>query len=144
MTERDRTIGLMLIFYILLIFQATDIYATRQQKKRSAQEAALREQAATFYQAVEENDVETVRTILDQRPELVEVMAACPCYGCDFHRQGRYRSPLFDAEVRGNREVAELLRSRGGRSWEQPNRFGGPHEALKVRDPAHASNTGVL
>lgn len=152
--QRDRVIGMMCLFLILLIFQATELYHQGQQAKRNAALSKMKRGILVFYQALETGDVATAKAAVDQFPQLENLVGHCPCYPCDFHGQGRFRSPLRDAEIRGHQELAKLLKERGWRSVEEPNKQGFPSPGafgdrgdelllVEVPDPGHRSARSI-
>ena len=75
------------------------------EQKRNAD---LAKSALDLCNAIRDNDLERLSTVLEENPASTKVLLVCPCYGCDL-RTTVYRAPLNDALELDRKEMVSLL-----------------------------------
>lgn len=75
------------------------------EQKRASDQA---ESALELCNAIRDNDLERLGTVLEENPSATKVLLACPCYGCE-HGNRFYRTPLNDALELDRKEMVSLL-----------------------------------
>ena len=86
------------------LWDRSNLGSVYEQKRASAQA----ESALELCNAIRDNDLERLSTVLEENPSATKVLLVCPCYGCE-HGNGVVRAPLNDALELDRKEMVSLL-----------------------------------
>lgn len=128
-----------------LLWDRSNVRSLYEQKRTSSQS----EKALELCYAIQDNDLERLKTTLKEHPESAKALLVCSCYGCE-HGNAVYRAPLNDAlELDRTEMVSVLLRYGAPEAKSKPMSTGiglfNPEDFPKQRlvvsfpDPGHSS-----